>query len=218
MARDVVCGMEVSADSKHHTSYKGEDFYFCCESCLRKFKANPEQYFEKEAVPAQSTEEPAASYTCPMHPEIQECEPGDCPKCGMALEPSGVPPVSGKTEYTCPMHPEVVQDHPGSCPKCGMALEPRTVAPQETNPELVDMTRRFWIGLVLALPVFLLAMTADLLPSLLPAALSMRKVQWIEFALATPVVLWAGWPLLARGWKSLQTRNLNMFTLIGLGV
>jgi Cu+-exporting ATPase len=136
----------------------------------------------------------------------------------MALELfSGTTP-STRTEYTCPMHPEVVQDHPGNCPKCGMALEPRTVAVEEPNQELIDMTRRFWVGVALALPVFLLAMMADLAPSWLPGGLSITKVQWIEFALATPVVLWCGWPFFVRGWQSVVSRNLNMFTLIGLGV
>ncbi|MCF1183276.1 copper-translocating P-type ATPase [Marichromatium gracile] len=117
------------------------------------------------------------------------------------------------------MHPEVVQDHPGDCPKCGMALEPSTAAPEEAaNPELTDMTRRFWASTTLALPLFVLAMLADLAPQWLPADLTMRQVQWIELFLATPVVLWGGWPLLARGWRSLVTWNLNMFTLIGLGV
>ena len=120
--------------------------------------------------------------------------------------------------YTCPMHPEVRQSSPGSCPKCGMALEPNSIPAQEENPELISMTRRLWVSVILSAPVFLLAMTADLFPSLLPAALSMRSIQWIQFALATPVVLWGGWPFFVRGWKSVMTWNLNMFTLIGLGV
>jgi Cu+-exporting ATPase len=122
--------------------------------------------------------------------------------------------------YTCPMHPEVRQDHPGACPKCGMALEP--VAPGaaggEKNEELADMSRRFWIGAALAVPTFILAMLADLAPQWLPNALSMRTVQWIEFALATPVVLWCGWPFFVRAWRSVRAWHLNMFTLIGLGV
>ena len=124
----------------------------------------------------------------------------------------------GAVLYTCPMHPEIVQDHPGSCPKCGMALEPRTVTADEDNDELIDMKRRFSISAILAVPVFLLAMTADLAPELLPNGLSMQTVQWIEFVLATPVVFWAGWPLLVRAVRSVMTGNLNMFTLIGLGV
>ena len=116
------------------------------------------------------------------------------------------------------MHPEVVQDHPGTCPKCGMALEPVAFSGEEKNEELIDMSRRFWVCTVLALPVFFLAMIADMMPSWLPNWLSMHMVQWIEFALATPVVLWGGWPFFVRGWRSVQTWNLNMFTLIALGV
>ncbi len=157
-------------------------------------------------------------YTCPMHPEVRQQGPGTCPMCGMALEPAGISLEVIRTEYICPMHPEVVQDHPGSCPKCGMALEPREAAVEEENPELDDMSRRFRVSAALALPVFLLAMIADLAPQWLPAGLSMKTVQWIEFALATPVVLWGGWPFFVRGWQSVVTRNLNMFTLIGLGV
>lgn len=122
------------------------------------------------------------------------------------------------TVYTCPMHPEIVQDHPGSCSKCGMALEPHTVELKEDTSELDDMTQRFWMSSLLALPVFGLAMVADLAPDWLPDGLSMKTVQWIEFALATPVVLWGGWPFFVRGWQSMATWNLNMFTLVGLGV
>ncbi len=158
-------------------------------------------------------------YTCPMHPEIRQRGPGSCPKCGMALEPESTPAAATRTEYVCPMHPEVVQDHPGSCPKCGMALEPRTVtATVEENPELIDMTRRFWVGTVLSIPVFILTMITDLAPHWLPAGLSVDAAQWIQFILATPVVLWGGWPFFVRGWQSVVTWNLNMFTLIGLGV
>jgi Cu+-exporting ATPase len=136
----------------------------------------------------------------------------------MALEPMGEPMTAIRTEYTCPMHPEIVQDHPGSCPKCGMALEARRVAAEERNEELIDMSRRFWVSAGLALPVFLLAMVADLAPAWLPEGLSMTRVQWIEFTLATPVVLWGGWPFFVRGWQSVVSWNLNMFILIGLGV
>jgi len=215
--KDVVCGMDVTADSPHHYRYEGEDFYFCSEHCLNKFKEDPERYLKKETAP-EAEADGSVLYTCPMHPEI--CQPGmgSCPKCGMALEPSGAPLSATKTEYVCPMHPEILQDHPGSCPKCGMALEPRTVTTEEKNPELIDMTRRFWGSAILAVPVFLLAMTGDLLPNLLPEWLTLRAVQWVSFVLATPVVLWGGWPFFVRGWQSIRTWNLNMFTLIGLGV
>ena len=157
-------------------------------------------------------------YICPMHPEIRQKGPGSCPKCGMALEPLVEPIPTTRTEYTCPMHPEIVRDEPGNCPICGMALEPRTVSAEEKNEELIDMSRRFWISSVLAVPVFIIAMVADLAPQWLPEAISMKEVQWIEFVLATPVVLWGGWPFYVRAVQSVRTWNLNMFTLIGLGV
>jgi Cu+-exporting ATPase len=153
-----------------------------------------------------------------MHPEIRQKQAGACPKCGMALEAIVEPETTTHTQYTCPMHPEVVQDHPGSCPKCGMALEPKTVTTEEENEELKDMMRRLKISAILAVPVFLLAMIADLAPALLPRGLSMQTVQWIEFVLATPVVIWGGWPFFVRAVRSVISWNLNMFTLIGLGV
>jgi Cu+-exporting ATPase len=218
---DPVCGMQVSSDSEHRYTHAGTRYYFCCAGCLEKFRTDPESYLRPAAAsaacPTASCDLGSTNFTCPMHPEIQQAAPGTCPKCGMALEPMGVPAAT-KTEYTCPMHPEVVQDHPGNCPKCGMALEPRSVAVEESNTELIDMTRRFWVSTVLAIPVFILAMVADLAPSLLPAGLSMQAVQWTEFVLATPVVIWGGWPFFVRAVQSVISWNLNMFTLIGLGV
>jgi Cu+-exporting ATPase len=216
--KDPVCNMTVSGDSEYHYHYSGKQYYFCSEHCLHRFKEHPEQYLDKETSPPRETPDRSMTYTCPMHPEIQQQGPGDCPKCGMALEPTGVSVAAVKTRYTCPMHPEVIQDHPGNCPKCGMALEPVTIGGEEKNEELISMSRRFWISTVLALPVFFLAMIADLMPGWLPDWLSMQVVQWIEFVLATPVVLWGGWPFFVRGWQSVRTWNLNMFTLIALGV
>lgn len=214
---DPVCGMDVSPDSEHHYKYKSKHYYFCSDSCLHKFKANAESYLNKDTTSLEPGDD-TAIYTCPMDPEIKQKGPGTCPKCGMALEPMGVPVAATKTEYTCPMHPEIVQDEPGNCPKCGMALEPRTITVEEKNEELIDMSRRFWVSSLLALPVFILAMVADLAPALLPQGLSMQTVQWIEFAFATPVVLWGGWPFYVRAVQSVISWNLNMFTLIGLGV
>ena len=164
----------------------------------------------------------AAKYFCPMCPGVESDEPGDCPKCGMALERNPAFKPAAKTIYTCPMHPEVEQDHPGDCPLCGMALEPKTITAEteseEENAELRDMMRRFWIGAALALPVFLVAM-AHLVPSWKHAEWAVGDVsRWGQFLLSTPVVLWAGWPFFARGWRSLLNRSLNMFTLIALGV
>ena len=160
----------------------------------------------------------AGKYTCPMHPEVVSDKPGDCPKCGMPLE--RMSPAATKTIYTCPMHPEVEQDHPGDCPKCGMPLEPKTVAGggAEEDGEIRSLTRKFWIALVLTLPVFFLAM-AHMIPGFhLEALIPKRVSKWIEFALATPVVLWAGGIFFARGWRSIVNRSLNMFTLIAVGV
>ncbi len=157
-----------------------------------------------------------AAYFCPMCEGVMSDKPGACPKCGMALERNpAVAATRGKTIYTCPMHPQIEQDHPGNCPICGMALEPKGVsAGDEENHELHDMTRRFWIGLALAAPVLVLAMGEMFLHGVITPVAS----QWIQFALSTPVVWWAGWPLLVRGWNSVRTWNLNMFTLIAIGV
>jgi Cu+-exporting ATPase len=158
-------------------------------------------------------------YICPMHPEVREEGPGSCPKCGMALEPDVPPaPVAQKTEYTCPMHPEIVRPEPGTCPICGMQLEPRVVAAEEeeANPELVDMTRRFWVGVVLSAPLLALAM-GEMVWGHGFTGISPRVMPWLQLALATPVLLWGGWPFFVRGWQSIVHRSLNMFTLIALG-
>ncbi len=158
-------------------------------------------------------------YSCPMHPEIQQQVPGDCPKCGMSLQAVSEPSVlSMQQEFVCPMHPEIVRAKQGDCPVCGMALEARDSKREQDDTELIDMTRRFWISLALALPVFVLAMVHDLAPSWLPSFVKIRPLQWFEFALATPVVWWCGWPFFQKGWASLVNRHLNMFTLIALGV
>ncbi|MDH4235084.1 MAG: heavy metal translocating P-type ATPase [Gallionella sp.] len=214
---DPVCGMKVDDDTPYRMEHEGQHHRFCSLKCLDKFQANPAKYFKPD-VAASAIQAPPASggYTCPMHPEVREPAPGACPKCGMALEPES-PSAPGAVEYTCPMHPEVVRNGLGSCPICGMALEPRN-APVEDNSELRDMTRRFWISAALALPVFVIVMVTDLAPRAMPESYSMTALQWLEFALATPAVLWGGWPIFRRGWASLVNRSLNMFTLIALGV
>ncbi len=215
MAIDPVCGMTVDEQTAAGSAeYQGEQYHFCSAHCLHKFEADPQNYARPPEPPA----EPSAAHVCPTHPEVRQEGPGSCPSCGTALEPL-TPPAKAATEYVCPMHPEVVRSEPGSCPICGMALEPRSASLEETeNPELTDMSRRFWFSTVLALPVFLIAMTADLAPEFAARILSHASIQWVEFLLATPVVLWGGWPLLLRGWASLVNRSLNMFTLIALGV
>ncbi len=224
MVKDVVCGMEIKKEDAAGThEHAGETFYFCSAHCWSTFKTSPEKYLTpKEEIkkkPVEKQGQKALIYTCPMHPEIEQAGPGDCPKCGMALEPKGVPLVPKKTEYTCPMHPEIVQDHPGDCPKCGMALEPRTVREGENdNTELKDMSRRFWLSGLLAFPVFFTAMGAEMWPEVFSGVIAPQTRQWMELLLSTPVVWWGGWPFFVRGWKSIVHRSLNMFTLIALGV
>ncbi len=180
MATDPICGMTVDETSAIHVERNGKSKYFCSEHCKQEFLAKP----AADKPEAKSETKSAANVT-----------------------------------YTCPMHPEVQQDHPGSCPKCGMKLEPETPtagADQTENAELRDMTRRFWIGAALTAPVFVLAM-AHLLPGKQSWAESAPS-RWLQFALAIPVVCWAGWPFFKRGWRSIVTRHLNMFTLIAIGV
>jgi Cu+-exporting ATPase len=216
--------MSVSENGTLQTVHKGTSYAFCSEHCLRKFQEDPDRYVTDapmaDDVGHASAAGSSTAYICPMDPDVRQESPGACPKCGMMLEPEVAAPAQTRTEFVCPMHPEIVRGEPGSCPICGMALEPRTVTmDEEENPELTDMRRRFWVSAVLTLPVFAIAMS-EMLPSggpiagLVPQPLFTR----IQLALATPVVLWGGWPFFVRGWRSVVTRHLNMFTLIGLGV
>jgi Cu+-exporting ATPase len=207
---------ESAAGSVEHT---GSTYWFCSPSCQAKFKADPEAYLGRTGGGGAEPKSQlvAGGYTCPMHPEIRSDKPGPCPKCGMALEPvAGAPAV--KTEYVCPMHPEIVRSKPGSCPICGMALEPRTATAEEPdNAELRDMTRRLWISAILTAPLSLLTMGTMLVGHEATAWIRPGMLAWIELALATPVVLWGGWPFFERMSASFGSRNLNMFTLIGIG-
>ncbi len=152
-----------------------------------------------------------------MCPGVESEAPAACPKCGMALEQVPGAPAT-RTQYTCPMHPEVMRDEPGECPICGMALEPVTVTVEEgPNPELVDMSRRFWVSVVLTLPVFVIAMSEMIPGRPLQQAVGAGWLGWIQLVLASPVVLWGGKPFFERGWASIVSRNLNMFTLIAIG-
>ena len=225
-ARDPVCGMDVPADTPLRTEYVGRTFVFCNPSCLAKFRANPAAYVgndlathspEHSAAKASSDRAASTIYTCPMHPEVRQAGRGTCPKCGMALEPEAAGGSAQRVEYVCPMHPEIVRPQPSSCPICGMALEPRTPAENDdSNPELLDMTRRFWRSAALTVPLVLLAMSKMFAGGTL-FGLSAAALGWIELLLASPVVLWGGWPFFLRGWQSLVHRHLNMFTLIAVG-
>jgi Cu+-exporting ATPase len=227
---DPICGMTVDPSSAAGSAeYKGKTYYFCSTHCLHKFKQDPESYLAQtssipmpigiQRTPRQPVKKESGDYTCPMHPEVRSPTATSCPKCGMALEPKTPAGLSEKVEYTCPMHPEIVRDAPGNCPICGMALEPRTVSlTEEENPELVDMRRRFWVSVALTIPVFAIGMSELLAGMPLQKLISMRGLIWLELVLATPVVLWCGWPFFERAWQSLVNRSLNMFTLIGMGV
>ena len=225
--KDPVCGMDVVPDhAAGAVEHKERTYYFCSDHCVKKFKEDPERYVDRPS-PAASHVTPHdhthtahsedMEYTCPMDPEVRQKGPGVCPMCGMALEPiEAVAPMT-RTDYTCPMHPEIVRAEPGSCPICGMALEPRTVTQETVNPELVDMTRRLWVAVALTSPI-LVFMISEMLPGQpLQHLVSHKLLVWIQFALATPVVIWTGWPLFQRAWASIVNRHLNMFTLIGLG-
>jgi Cu+-exporting ATPase len=200
-----------------HT-HAGTTYHFCNPRCLERFRANPAAFLAPRPAPAPGPAPAGTPHTCPMHPEVRQPGPGACPKCGMALEPLTVEVSPARTEWVCPMHPQIVRSEPGSCPICGMALEPRTVTAGETaNPELVDMTRRFRIGAALTLPLLALAMS-DLVPGQpIQHAVSPRVLAWVQLVLATPVVLWGGWPFFVRGAASIRNVSPNMFTLIGLG-
>ncbi|MGR6035533.1 MAG: copper-transporting P-type ATPase [Candidatus Nitrosoglobus sp.] len=174
-----------------------------------------EIYAQSQARNSISEAANPSTFVCPMHPEVQKETPGACPKCGMSLEQKAVTGAGMRTEYTCPMHPQVVQDKPGECPICGMALEPRTIAlEEEKNPELEDMLRRLWASVALAIPLVFIAMR-DMIPGEFPENIAApRTLNFIELALATPIVLWSGWPFLIRGWRSVVSSKFSVPTLL----
>ncbi len=215
---DPVCGMKVDLETaKHHAVHDGRTYYFCSKGCKDKFVKDPGTYVDKTEDAEKSRGDDPRDYVCPMCPGVRQKGPGNCPKCGMALEPESSKPRPTRTEYTCPMHPEVVHDKPGDCPKCGMALEPREVTEDESNPEFEDMKRRFWVSLIFTVPVFMISMS-ELIPGQpLQNLASMTVLTWVQLILATPVVVYCGLPFFQRMWRSFVSWNLNMFTLIGLG-
>jgi Cu+-exporting ATPase len=220
LPRDPVCGMSVNPNAPKGGTHvhEGKTYYFCSQKCRERFAAEPLKFLEARAEPEPVAAPPGTVWVCPMDPEIRQDHPGPCPKCGMALEPEQPVVLAARTEWVCPMHPEVVQDHPGACSKCGMALEPRTVLPEEKpDPELLSMTRRFWVGVVFSLPLFFLGMSEMIPGQPVQHTFDPRVLAWVQFALATPVVLWGGWPFFERGWASVKNRYLNMFTLIAMG-
>lgn len=226
MAIDPICHMEVDESTDIKVEHGGETYYFCCEHCRRKYlqqhpdavAAGPVLHQISLGPPPAPKPPPTAAYYCPMCEGVESDSPGECPKCGMALERSGPPRPAQRTIYTCPMHPEIEQDAPGSCPKCGMDLEPKTVAGEDDQEdrEYRLMWNRFWISAVLTVPVFIIAMGPMLgIPT--ERMLGPTLSGWLQLILSAPVVLWGGWPFFARGYRSLVTGNLNMFTLIAIG-
>jgi len=242
-ASDPVCGMSVDTRTAVATSvFDGRTYFFCSPHCQQAFERDPGSFAkaaqvssgaphgqghahghapvvpahspkpESEAAKAQTNGSPG-SWICPMHPEIVSSKPGSCPKCGMALVPT-IPAAAA--EYTCPMHPEIRSPKPGNCPKCGMALVPVAGA-QEDDSELRNMTRRFWVGATLSVPLIFIAM-APHIGIAQPLGLAPQWRMILEFALASPVVLWSGWPFFHKFALSLKNRSPNMYTLIGLGV
>jgi Cu+-exporting ATPase len=248
MTKDPVCGMNVNPEgARYKARHNGKEYFFCSTGCLAKFQANPEGILSSPPKPmamkmssglislgaptiAQKAASDTPAYVCPMCLEVREPAPGPCPKCGMLLDRESPALPATAAEYTCPMHSEVVRNEPGTCPICGMALEPRTITlEEEENPELRDMTRRFWISLALTVPLLAIAMGSMFWPAFFMGNIAIHRgdiavgtplssiLPWLELILATPVVLWCGWPFFQRGWASIVNRSTNMFTLIAMG-
>jgi Cu+-exporting ATPase len=197
---DPVCGMEVDPErAAGHSEHGGKAYWFCSASCKRKFDADPERYVGQPQTKS----------------ECGQCGHGDSKPTIQPVEVIHTEPTPAT--YTCPMHPEIVRNEPGNCPICGMTLEPRNVVAEAENPELAEMSRRFWVSGALTIPVFMLGMSDVVAPHTIMRLMSMHAMQWVELALATPVVLWGGWPFFVRGWQSVVYRSLNMFTLIAIG-
>lgn len=196
MTKDPVCGMAIDASTAAgRKEYKGQAYYFCSPSCLKKFEQNPESYISDE-----------------------KHDHGHGVKEKPLVEVSPSNKSQKKTTFTCPMHPEIIRDAPGSCPICGMALEPvMASAEEEENPELKDMSRRFWVSAALTIPSVLIAMSEMIPGQPLQHWFSGRFSMWFQMAVTTPVILWGGWPFFERGWASIINKSLNMFTLIAIG-
>ncbi|HTC93740.1 MAG TPA: heavy metal translocating P-type ATPase [Terriglobales bacterium] len=229
---DPVCGMKVVPEkAKAKTEHNGQSYYFCCAGCAQKFQADPEKYLNppKPAgliqlgmTAAPSAQSPTAGDPAKRDATHANTTLASASHANVSTSPAAISAAApGKVEYICPMDPEVVSDKPGACPICGMALEPRTLSPDapEDDTELRMMSRRFWISVGLALPLVAVSM-AQMFTG--PEASWFSAIapywNWVQLTLATPAVLWCGWPLLERGWRSFLTRHLNMFSLIAVGV
>jgi len=208
---DPVCGMDVKGSPPPPSSeYKGRSYYFCSLGCKARFEAQPERYLGSADIAAAGRDDAGLRIEMP-HPSSDAKSSGPPEPVDLIAE-TAAGGTSGGVEYTCPMHPEILRQAPGSCPICGMALELRTFSSgqSEANPELTDMSRRFWVSSGFTLPILIAGMSG-----MWP--MRMALASWVEFALATPVVLWGGWPFFQRFWWSIINRSPNMFTLIGAG-
>src|SRR5262245_62192207 len=229
MAVDPVCGMTVNPDrAAGSVEYDGTTYYFCSKSCVAKFQADPKKYLsgarEPMHAPQMLTIGGLKKSPGPQSPKTEASvrlrSPESPSSFGETAFAARQAEAGGAREgWVCPMDPEVVSDRPGACPKCGMALEPRVADLSDApNPELVDMTRRFWIGVALGAPVFLLTMGDMLSGGTLSHRIGMSTVNWLGFVLATPVVFWCGWPFFHRMWHSIVNASPNRFTFIGMGL
>lgn len=226
LQKDPVCGMTVDPDrSKARADHAGKTYFFCCESCATKFRAAPEKYLNGGAVAASLATGNSSGLvklglpSAPHAHHAPKSQPDATATAGSPQASHSSVAQPPKIRYICPMDPEVLQDHPGACPKCGMALEPEMplATGDEENPELRTMTLRLGIALVLTIPILALGMSGMLPQAWLERFAATHAAGWLELALATPVVVWAGWPLFQRGWASIVNRSLNMFTLIAIG-
>ncbi len=230
MAIDPICGMQVDEAKGLSVEHAGQTYYFCCPKCRAKFlqqqgrdeEASASCCHEPEVVGIETLDRSAAAagkYICPMCPGVSSDHPAACPKCGMALERAQPVSPTEATVFVCPMHPEIQRDEPGTCPLCGMELEPRVPEAEGADDhELHDMTRRFYVAAALGIPLLVIAMAPMAGVPIDRWIGGINVSRWLQWLLCSPIVLWAGWPLLQRGVCSLQTMHLNMFTLIGLGV
>jgi Cu+-exporting ATPase len=214
-ATDPVCGMTVDpATAKVKAEHGGKQYFFCCTGCAAKFRSDPESYLSRPAKPAGGLTQIGVAATAHAHP------PGGLVELSAARAPVVLVKTASGGKYTCPMHPEVVRDGPGACPLCGMALEPMvpTAGAVADDSELRQMSRRFWWSVLLGVPLAVIAMGGMISSFPLHHWLGTRSINWIEFALSTPIVLWGAWPFFERAWASVLHRRANMFTLIGLGI
>lgn len=217
MQIDPVCGMKVPADSPRLATHDGQNYVFCSDGCLTKFKNDPAGVLAKRAQKEAGETSSCCGGDAAVH-QIGEQPPASSCCGGQSSSSANDTPADPEAIYTCPMHPEIEQVGPGDCPICGMDLEPKVVAlaDEGEDKQYADMKRRFWVGVALSVPLLVIAM-GPMVGLRVADWMSNSVFGWLQLALATPVVFWCGWPLLVRGAKSFRSLNLNMFSLIAVG-